>query len=197
MDTLNDRKNAGAVSGLILIGLGLMFMLSNFAQVNVLGVLWPLLIIAFGGAFFAGMVAGGKGAGGLAIPGSIFTLLGLVFFAIQVLNHWEAMSYAWSVFVFWGIGIGLLINSWWSNKPELKRGGYTMLALGSVFLLVFGAFFELLFRAGNAIGYFWPAMLIAGGALLLLGRLFDWNSMIDRLPPHSAMKNAITTEAKS
>ena len=189
MNTTQKQTAASLIGGLILIGLGGLFLLGNLISVDFWGVLWPLFIVAFGIAFFVGMVAGGKTAGGLAIPGSMFVVLGLIFLAQQLLGHWESWSYAWSLFVFGGIGIGLLINSWWSDKPQLKRSGYTMIALGLIFFLVFGTFFEALFGLFG-IGFtgatWWPLVLIVVGVLLILGRFINWSGLIDQLPPHAS-----------
>ncbi len=189
MNTNQRQTTASVVGGLILIALGALFLIGNLIRVDIWGALWPVLIMAFGVAFFIGMVAGGKTAGGLAIPGSMFVVLGVIFLAQQLLGHWESWSYAWSLFVFGGIGIGLLINSWWSNKPELKRSGYIMITLGIIFFMVFGTFFEALYGlfgigfVGNAL---WPLMLIFAGVLLLFTRLINLNTLIDRLPPHAS-----------
>jgi len=189
MNTTQRHTGASVIGGLILIALGALFLIGNLIRVDLWGMLWPLFFVAFGVVFFTGMVAGGKTAGGLAIPGSMFVVLGLIFLVQQVFGHWESWSYAWSLFVFEGIGIGLLINSWWGDRPELKRSGYIMITLGVIFFLVFGTFFEALFGLfgiGFADTAVWPLVLIAAGVLLLFGRLVNLNALMDLLPPHTS-----------
>ncbi len=176
---MNTSGNNGGrlVGGLILIGIGLVALLGNLFRFDVWHYLWPLFIIAFGIAFFAGMLAGGKSAGGLAIPGSIFCALGVLMFLQNVFDHWESWAYAWALVAPAGVGIGLLIFSRWSDKPELVRPGRILITIGLLIFIVGGLFFELsvgLFsftHAGNVVG---PLLLILIGVLILFGRTFSW-----------------------
>lgn len=187
MNATLKTNRAGFVGGILLILLGLLFFAGNLLGVNVWGAVAPLFVIAVGAVFFVGMVIGGKGTGGLAIPGSILVMLGLVMLAQLVMDHWESFAYAWSLFAVAGVGIGLVIFSWWSDKPQLKRPGYILILIGLILFFAFGFFFELLFGllGSNASGWVMPLGLIALGVLLLVGRVIPWNELIDQLPPHN------------
>jgi hypothetical protein len=191
MNTLQKPNSAGVIGGLILITLGALFLLGNLTRVNVLGMIGPLFVIAFGAMFFVWMFLQGKSAGGLAIPGSMFVVLGLILFAQSLFDKWESWAYVWSLFAVTGVGIGLVIYSWWSDKPNLKRPGYTMIVLGLILFFAFGTFFETLFGMfgfGVTGGMWLPGVLILLGVLLLFGRVFDWNQIIEKLPPHNEIK---------
>lgn len=188
MNTTHKTSSPGFIGGVILILLGVLFFATNWLQVSVTG---PLFVIAFGAMFFVGMVLGGKNVGGLAIPGSMFVMLGLILFAQSVLEHYESWAYAWTLFAVTGVGIGLVIFSWWSDKPQLKRPGYTLILIGVILFFVFGAFFEMLFGLfdSNISGSFvLPLALIALGVLMLLGRFIHWQQFIEQLPPHNESK---------
>ncbi len=76
-----ERRNTwGFWLGVALIGLGIIFILGQVLRVDIMNFLWPVFILAFGAAFFIGMVAGGRATGALAVPGSVITTVGLILF---------------------------------------------------------------------------------------------------------------------
>jgi hypothetical protein len=166
------QSRSTLIIGLALIGLGVLFLLQQFFDLRIWDWLWPLVIMAFGGLFFAGMAAGGRGtgAGALAIPGSIITGIGLMMFVMNLTDRWEAWAYAWGLIVAF-VGVGLAINGWWSGQPGLRRSGWALARTGLFLFLVFGAFFELLiFGSADAGNWLWPVILIGLGLWLLVRR---------------------------
>ena len=179
---LNYR--ASLLVGLALIGLGVLFLLQQIFNWRIWDALWPLIVIAFGGLFFAGMAAGGKGAGPLAIPGSIITVIGLMLFTFNLLNHWEAWAYGWGLIVA-AVGLGLAINGWWSDLPGLRRSGLELLRLGLILFVVFGVIFEVLIFGTFPVGsWFLPVVLILLGGWLLLRRSGVWDRLFPRATPN-------------
>ncbi len=172
------------IVGLALIAFGVLFLLQQIFDWSVWDALWPVIIIAIGGLFFAGMVAGGKPAGPLAIPGSIVTTIGLMLFTFNLIGHWEAWSYGWGLIVA-GVGLGLAINGWWSDLPGLRRSGLELIRVGLTLFLVFGAIFEVLvfgsFDLGN---WFGPALLILLGVWMLVRRSGLWARMFPPATPN-------------
>jgi hypothetical protein len=166
-----SRGGANLILGAILIGLGLLFLVVQIPGVRFGYHMWPFFIIIPGLAFFVGMVLGGRGAGGLAVPGSIVTTVGLILLYQNVTNHWVSWSYAWGLIVA-AVGIGLMINGSWSFRPALITQGRRVAVIGLALFLAFGAFFEAFIFRGF-IGYaqwVWPVALIALGLFLLLRR---------------------------
>jgi hypothetical protein len=174
--TYNRTGSVGTViGGLLLIGLGVVFLLGQFVRIDIWHYLWPFFIVGFGLLFFAGMISGGKEAGALAIPGSLFTMLGLVFLYQNTFNYWASWAYAWALLAPTSVGIGLLIFGRWSDKPGLYQPGWLLMVIGLTIFLAMGAFFELLvgiagFASPSRI--LWPLVLILVGVLLLFGRGF-------------------------
>jgi hypothetical protein len=174
--------------------------------------LWPFFIIGFGILFFAGMLAAGRGsdAGALAIPGSLFVVLGLIFLYQSIFSHWASWAYIWSLLAPTSIGIGLIIYAWWSRRPQLRQPGIVLVTIGLCIFVILGGFFELMigFAGIQTPGrVLWPIMLILFGIFLLVGRSFRWLSIphsdsmpaavsVDVTPPSETPKQS-NTEASS
>jgi hypothetical protein len=187
--TSNRQHSGSLIGGTVLIVLGVFFLLNQFLSVDILGTLWPIVVILFGAAFFVGMVMGGSKAGGLAVPGSMFVILGLILLAQNANGSWASWSYAWALFAPTGTGIGIVIQSWWSDKPQQKREGYRVIGIGLVLFFVFGAFFEIMFditgSQGRQQNATWPIVLIVLGIAAIFSKLINLNHLVDRLPPHT------------
>lgn len=171
---MNTNRNlASAVFGLILIGLGIIFLVGQFVHFDIGAFLWPFFIIAVGGVFFIAMVAGGPSAGGLAIPGSIIGMVGLILLFQNTFGHWEAWSYGWTLILI-SVGIGMVIRGYWSKDESSRQHGWRVIRLGAIFFVIFGAFFELVIGFGrNSLiaGIAWPLLLILIGVYLFASRL--------------------------
>ncbi len=173
MSSSNTRNTGNLVVALILIGLGALFLLGQFFRFDFWSFAWPLFVIIPGLFFFVGMVLGGKSAGGLAVPGSMVTMVGLILLYQNTFNHWESWAYAWALIFPISCGIGLMIYGTWSNRPDQLRTGREMLKVGLILFLVAAVFFELVIGIsgrGTIVRYVLPVLLIGLGAYLLLGR---------------------------
>jgi hypothetical protein len=169
---MEGKNRWGIWGGVILIGLGLVFLLGSIFRINIWGFLWPFIILAAGAMFFAGMAAGGRSTGALAIPGSIITTIGLILLVQNIFGIWATWSYAWGLIIS-GVGVGLLIFSSWSGIPELRYVGRIVIMVGLALFFIFGIFFELgaaLLGMRSPGGLFWPVLLILAGLYVLVGR---------------------------
>lgn len=182
-----NRSNAGAlVIGALLIGFGLLSLVSRiFTGVN-WGFLWPFAVIGFGVLFFVAMFANGKSGAAFAIPGSIITGIGLVLLFQNLTHHWESMSYFWTLIVMF-VGIGIYLMGWYGEDANQRSSGLRLMRIGFILFIIFGAFFELIFSSFNNLVF--PALLIALGVYLVLARsgLFKKHedSANNSLPPVS------------
>ncbi len=171
-------SNSGRmIGGVILIGIGLLALLGNMFSFDAWHYVWPFFVIGFGLAFFAGMFAGGKSTGALAIPGSIFTITGLLLFWQNAFNYYQSWAYAWALVAPMGVGIGMFIFSGWSDKPELRQPARILVTIGLILFVVGGAFFEMIFHGwlfGSSVNIVGPLLLIGLGVLILFGRSFSW-----------------------
>lgn len=163
-----NRSNAGSlVAGAILIAFGLLALAGQLFRIINWGFIWPLAIIAFGALFFLAMVASGKQAAALAVPGSIISGIGLVLLFQNITGHWESMSYFWTLIILF-VGLGIYIMGWYSGDANQKRSGFRVMKVGLILFIIFGAFFEMIFsRFGNLV---FPVLLILLGVYLVFSR---------------------------
>jgi hypothetical protein len=169
-----NRNLTGLVIGVILIAIGILSLFGRFITFMNWDNAWPLVIVGIGLAFFAGMALGGKASGGLAVPGSIIVTVGLILLYMNGTNYWEAWAYAWALIIC-GVGVGLLINGFWSNSPDLRKRGLETIRAGLFLFLIFGVIMEFIFSMtgvsarGNIL--LWSILLVILGLTLLVVRL--------------------------
>ena len=163
-----NRSNAGAlIGGAVLIAFGLLSLAGQiFRNVN-WGFLWPFTVIGFGALFFVAMFAGGKQTAGFAIPGSIVGGIGLVLLFQNLTQHWESMSYFWTLIILF-VGAGIYIMGWYGGDTGQKQSGMRVMKVGLILFIIFGAFFEMIFSSFNNLLF--PILLIVLGVYLVLAR---------------------------
>ncbi len=162
------RNNVGAlIGGAILIGLGLLSLLSRVYTGIDWGLLWPVAIIVFGALFFIAMFAVGKSGAGFAIPGTIITGIGLVVLFENITEHWTTMSYLWTLIIIF-VGLGIYIMGWYGEDANQRRSGGKVMKIGIILFIVFGTIFESLFSSINNLVF--PVLLILLGVYLVLSR---------------------------
>lgn len=163
-----NRNNVGAlIGGAILIGFGLLSLVSRVYTNIDWGLLWPFAIIGFGALFFIAMFAIGKGGAAFAIPGTIISGIGLAVLIQNVTEHWEAMSYLWTVIVFL-VGLGIFIMGWYGEDPNQTRAGTKVMKTGFILFIIFGTIFESIFSSLD--NMIFPILLILLGGYLVIAR---------------------------
>jgi hypothetical protein len=163
-----NRSNVGAlVGGALLIGFGLLSLVSRVFTGFDWGLIWPFFIIGFGALFFVAMLATGKSAAALAIPGSIISGIGLVLLFQNITQHWESMSYFWTLIILF-VGLGIYIMGLYGEDENQKRSGAKLMRVGFILFVIFGAFFEMIFSSFNNLIF--PILLILLGVYLVLAR---------------------------
>jgi hypothetical protein len=130
--------------GVILIIIGALVLLGQFFDFMNWDNLWPFLVIGVGVAFFVGMALAGKNAGGLAIPGSIITMIGLILLVQEIFNLYESWSYAWALIIV-AVGLGIMISGKLGERPERVKSGWDLTKLGLILFLIFGALMNFIY----------------------------------------------------
>jgi hypothetical protein len=160
--------------GFILIAAGGLFLADQLLpDLNLMEKFWPLLIVLFGVTLFLGMLVARRRAAGLAIPGAVITLLGILFFIQNLFDLWETWAYAWALLIS-AVGIGMLIMNLYIKRLTLRRVAGLILGIGLLLFVVFGILFELVFfssRMDTASGLFLGTGLVLFGLFILLSRL--------------------------
>lgn len=166
-----NRSNTGSlIAGAALVAVGLLALAGQvFRGFDFWGTIWPFFIIGVGALFFVGMVSGGKSAAGLAIPGSIFTAIGLMLFLQNLFGHWESWAYGWTV-ILMAVGLGIYIMGRYTENQGQRESGSRLLKIGAILFVVFGGFFEMIFNSFAFSRFLFPAALILLGIYLIIGR---------------------------
>jgi len=179
---MSPRSRGSVVGGLVLMLLGL-FLLALQLWPNVgyllrLEFTWPFIIIGIGLFFFLGILVWGRGAAGLAMPGTIITGIGLLLFYQNWSGDWESWAYAWAL-IPGMVGLGAVLTGLIEGKSlrwAVNAGGGLIL-ISIVLVAVFGAVFGFFLGSDQLAQWGVPALLILGG-LWLLGRALLRNSTI-------------------
>ena len=176
MDSKSTRVSLNLVIGIVLVGLGVLFLLGQFFSFNLIDYLWPFFVIIPGLLFFVGMMMGGKKTVGLAIPGSIITMTGFILLYGNLSNHWESWAYAWALICPTSVGIGLMVQGRRSSNDKLFQRGRDLVKVGLLIFVIAGVFFELILniRGSRVTGILGPLLLVALGVFLLLRRGSFW-----------------------
>ncbi len=166
-----NRSNVGPlVGGAVLIAIGLMSLAGEFfGQLGFWGLIWPFFVIGLGALFFIGMFAGGKSAAGLAIPGTIISVIGLMLFVQNVFDYWESWSYGWTVILF-AVGLGIYIMGLYGGNEGQQQSGKNLMKVGGVLFIIFGGFFEMFLNSFRFSKYLFPVALILLGVYLIAAR---------------------------
>jgi hypothetical protein len=165
------RSGGGAIfPGLVLILVGLWFLLRAFGvRVPGMDQLWPIFPVLAGLGFFLGFLFSPdkRSAYGLAIPGTITFLVGLLFFAFTLgYLEWGAMESLWPVFLII-VGASFVVawifsglREWGLLIPGGIVGGVGVVALGFALGGQGAAWARVISRG-------WPVILIAIGLAVL------------------------------
>jgi hypothetical protein len=168
-----QRSNIGAlIAGALLIGFGILALFAQiFNNLHIWSTIWPFVIIGGGLLFFGGMLAGGKSMAGLAIPGSIITVSGLMLLFQNITGLWTTWSYGWTITLA-SVGLGIFIMGSYQGEEHRKQAGLQVMKVAAVLFIIFGAFFEMLLRPAGLLHspQIYPVLLILLGAYLVLSR---------------------------
>lgn len=165
-------RTPGLIFGTLLIVLGVLFLVQQFLAIDIWDWMWPFLILFAGLFFFAMMFAGGRSSAGLAIPGSILTMVGLILVVQNVFDLFQTWAYAWALVFPVSLGVGQYIDGVWRADPGRKAHGLRQIQAGLILFVLLGAFFELVinlsgFSSDRLAQYAWPLILILFGLWLL------------------------------
>ncbi|HYO44625.1 MAG TPA: hypothetical protein VES19_15610 [Candidatus Limnocylindrales bacterium] len=168
---------SGLVAGVILVVIGAALLVSRVVEINLGGVTWPLWIVVPG----VGMLVGSffippRGGLGLAVPGAIVTMVGLVLWVQEVNGLYATWAYAWALVAPTGAGLGMLLYGLVQRDGDLVGEGFRTTLVGLGLFLGFALFFEgVIGLSGEPIpnlDQYLPYGIIALGVLLVVLSFF-------------------------
>jgi hypothetical protein len=176
--SVTDPARRGTIAlGLALVILGGLALLGRMFSIDLLGLGWPIFVLAPGIALFAaGLAVGGRAGLGLAIPGGIVSMVGVVLSFQAATGLWATWAYAWALVAPGGVGVALVLYGLLTGQGDLVRNGVPVLLTGLGLFVAFGLFFEgLLHLSGDALPIgeeiLAGGLVILGAAILLMGVL--------------------------
>jgi hypothetical protein len=173
MATRDVGRVVELLAGVGLVAFGALFLLAQLAGPRGWELVWPLFVVVIGALLLAGMVALGRDAGFLAIPGCIIVGGGLLLLVTNTLDIWPAWAYLWALLTPGSVGVGLWLFGVWSGYPRTRTVGLWLTVAGIVLAAVLGVVFELTLSltgpggqaAARILG---PVLLVLAGVLMLL-----------------------------
>jgi hypothetical protein len=170
----SPANQAATVGGVVLVGIGILFLIQQTLGIDVGYYGWPLFVILPGLGFLAAFALGPRQAAGLAIPGCVITTIGLILAIQNTLDVWQTWAYAWALIPA-AAGLGLRLQGERLQQLRIIEAGTRALEGGILTFVVFAAFFELILNlshvgGGVLRGTIGPAVLILVGIYLLMRR---------------------------
>ncbi len=168
---MDERRRSGLAFGIILILIGVWFLIAELVPgLNEwLGIrfAWPLFIVAFG--VFLLVIGVLTRAPGMAIPVCLFWGLGGLLYYQNLTGNWSSWAYAWTL-IPGLVGVGLLVMGLIEGRRGAFGGAFWLIGFSLVLFVIFSS----LFGGVNLLGAYWPVLLIALGALLLIRSLIPF-----------------------
>lgn len=167
----------GLIAGVILVIIGAAVLVTRVVDLSFGGATWPLWIVVPGVAMLVGsFFIPPRGGLGLAIPGAIVTMVGLILWVQEAYGLYATWAYAWALVAPTAPGLGMLLYGLVQRDGELARDGLRTTLVGLGLFLGFMLFFEgVLGLSGNPIANLdevLPYALIGLGVLLVVLSFF-------------------------
>jgi hypothetical protein len=184
------RRGSGATAwlGAALIVVGLIFFIGQWLDVDWGAATWPFYVIAPGLALLAFGLTQRNGSG-LAVAGSIVTMVGLVLLYQNASDRWESWAYAWALVGPGGSGIGMLLyGTRTANRRMARDGFWQILTAIGLFLAGFVFFEGIIGISGQRLPipeWVLPAAVIAIGVIVLIRGVTLGPRRADDPPPAS------------
>ncbi len=168
-----EHRGSGgaAILGALLIVLGLIFLAGQYLHFDIGQFGWPFYVIGPGLALvLLGLTQ--RNGSGLAIGGSVITMVGLLLFYQNVADYWESWAYAWPLVAPGGSGIGMVLYGTRARNASMARAGFwqivTALGLFAAGFVFFEGILGISGRSFPLPDWLLPAVVLALGLLLLV-----------------------------
>lgn len=154
---------------ILIVGAGMLLLVSNLFHLHLLHWLWPGFIIVPGAILMLPAYNSSEGRVSklsfLAVPGALIASLGLMLFAMNMTSHYEAWAYSWSLLP-GSLVAGFLYANRFSHESGASEAGRKFLRLNVILFGCLAVFFEILIF--QSLGPWLPLALIGYGVYLLV-----------------------------
>lgn len=162
------RHQSNLVAGILLIAVGALFLAGRLVpgwdQWLAIEMTWPFIVVGVGVLLlFLGLLTN---APGMAVPACIVGGIGLLLYYQNLTGDWDSWSYAWALIPGF-VGVGILLSGLLGEGKKPVREGLNLIMISLVMFAVFGSFFGAL----GLVGAYWPVLLIALGAFIMIRSL--------------------------
>jgi len=162
------KQHSSLFAGVILILLGALFLagklVPSLARFVAIEMTWPLIIVGVGVLLlFIGLLSN---APGMAIPACVVGGIGGLLYYQNITGDWDSWSFAWSLIPGF-VGVGIMLSGVLGEGRKPIREGLNLVTISLVMFTVFGSFFGAL----GMVGEYWPVLLIALGAFIMVRSL--------------------------
>jgi hypothetical protein len=176
-----ERANGGqaVVLGTALVLTGVGYILYEvftrwFLTIDIAHYGWPVFVIV-PGLVLIGVGGTTEDVSALCIPGAVVTMAGLVLLLQNVFDLFSTWSYAWTLVVPGGVGIGMWLQGLAIDSPGLRAAGARTLGTGFILFLLTAVFFEgVAHVSGRDFGFFgrvlFPILIIVVGIVVMVRR---------------------------
>jgi hypothetical protein len=166
------------VVGIGLVVVGILFLLVRVADVALGPNAWPLWLIVPGLAMLGGsLFIPPRGGLGLAIPGAMLAIVGLILWVQATYDLYGTWAYAWALVVPTGPGLAMILYGLVHADFELAREGLRATLSGLGLFIGFAIFFEgVIGISGHPVGsldQILPYAAIGLGVLLIVLAVVD------------------------
>ena len=122
-------KRNPIIIGIVLIGLGLLFIIGRFVDFGGIGRLWPLFMFIPVAALSATLIKDPKNHAGALIPITILTFLGVYFLWLNY-TDWSRVAQTWPNFII-APGLGVLASWLITRERSQLASAVVILILGT------------------------------------------------------------------
>ncbi|MFZ0548057.1 MAG: hypothetical protein WAM60_21610 [Candidatus Promineifilaceae bacterium] len=166
-----EFRQAIALSGGLLILVGIIFLFGELFDIHLGANFWPLFIIGPGvGLFLLSLFLDEEIGKALSIVGSITTMVGFILFVHSIIGYWSSWPYSWTLIAPTSIGLGMLAYGLVKNEQEQRRAGWSLVKVGLAIFFVSAVFFEFILGLGGFdLRFGWPLLFVSLGVLLFVG----------------------------
>ena len=160
---MDETRRLTLAAGLLLILFGASFLVVQLVPGLEMwldpGYWWPLVVVA-PGVLLAWLIR----LPALAVPASVTGGVGILLFWQNATGNWDSWAYAWALIPGF-VGLGIILTGLLGGRfSQSLSAGLWLMAISAVMFAVFGS----LLGGPDLLGAYWPVLLIALGAMMLI-----------------------------